>query len=152
MRNDVLKLLRFFHWKKALCDAPLRLFDLALLRFKISVYTHEACDPSDVVISKSFEVLEDSQLWWLSSHIQENTNLGVKLSAEALEEPEMWAELGAVGVLETADDFEFVGVIRVGTPQVLVNKWKVLFDRGGKVTVIFYKVAHSFSLEVVYLV
>ena len=55
-------------------------------------------------------------------------------------------------MLEAADDFEFVGVIRVGTPQVLVNKRKVLFDRGGKVTVIFYKVPHSFSLEVVYLV
>ena len=64
----------------------------------------------------------------------------------------MRAELGTVGVLEAADDFEFVGVIRVGTPQVLVNKRKVFFDRGGKVTVIFYKVPHSFSLEVVYLV
>lgn len=44
------------------------------------------------------------------------------MPAEAFEKPEVGREFGAVGVLEAADDFQLDRVIRIGTPQVLIDE------------------------------
>ena len=55
-------------------------------------------------------------------------------------------------MLEAADNFEFVRVTRIRTPQILIDEGKVLFDRRWEVIVIYNKIGHSFPFKIFHFV
>ena len=61
-------------------------------------------------------------------------------------------QFGSIGMLETTDNFEFMRIVGFGTPQILIDKGQVFLDWWRKVIVILDEVAHSFSLEILYLI
>ena len=61
-------------------------------------------------------------------------------------------QFGSIGMLETTDNFEFMRVVWFGTPQILIDKGQIFLNRWREVIVILDEVAHSFSLEILYLI
>lgn len=55
-------------------------------------------------------------------------------------------------MFETADNFEFVLIVGFGRPHILIDEGQVFLDGGREIVVIFDEIAHSFSLEILYLV
>ena len=64
----------------------------------------------------------------------------------------MRGEFGAVGVFEAADNFKFVGVVGLGTPEVLVDEGEVFLDGGREVVVVLDKIAHALAFKILDLV
>ena len=64
----------------------------------------------------------------------------------------MGGEFGAVGVFKAADYFEFVRIVGLGAPEVLVDEGEILLDRGREVVVVFDKIAHALAFEILNLV
>ena len=60
---------------------------LAFFRLEVSVDTHEASDSSDILVGKSLQKSKNSHFWRFSSHVKENADLRIELTAKALEEP-----------------------------------------------------------------
>lgn len=61
VRDDILKLLSFFNREETFSQEVLSLFLLSFLRLEVSIDTHETCHSSYIFISKSLQILEDSQ-------------------------------------------------------------------------------------------
>ena len=150
MRNNVLKLLSFFYRNQTF--STLGLFLLSFLWFKISVDTHESSHSTNILSSKSLQIFQNTILWRHRPHIEQNANLRIELPAKAFEKPEVWGQFGTIGMLEAADNFEFVRVTRIRTPQILIDEGKVLFDRRWEVIVIYNKIGHSFPFKIFHFV
>ena len=105
MGDDVLKLLCFLNWQKAGVEAIVIFLLFPFLWLKVGIDAHETGDPSHVLISKSLKILQNPYFRGFGPYIEQDTDLWVELAAEALEEPEVGGQFGAVGVFEAADDF-----------------------------------------------
>ena len=152
MRNDVLELLSLLDREEALSGTVRFLLNISFFRLEISVHAHEAGHSTHVLVSEGLKVLEDAKTGGFGAHIEEDAYLWVKLSAEAFEKPQVRAEFSAVGVFEAADDFQFVGVVGIWAPQVLVDEGEVFLDGWWEVAVVLYKIGHSLPLKVFHLI
>jgi hypothetical protein len=64
----------------------------------------------------------------------------------------MRGQLGAVGVFKAADNFEFVGVVDIGTPQILVDEGEILLDGRREIVVILNEIAHPFAFKIFHFI
>jgi hypothetical protein len=112
MGNNVLILLRLLDGKKGIGHPLLktvlllRLLVTSLLRGKVSVHTHQASHPAHIRIAvEATDKVDHSLVLRLGAHVEEYDEFRVEVAAETLEEPEMGGQLGAVEMLEAAEEF-----------------------------------------------
>ena len=55
-------------------------------------------------------------------------------------------------MFKATDNFKFALIIGFRTPQILIDKGQVLFDRRREVVVILDKITHSFPLEILHFI
>ena len=120
MGNNILIFLSFLYWEKPICETSSETTLLVLLVIsslfwrEISVNTHESCDSSNIFISvEPSDEVDNTFVFWFGSNIKQDYELGVKVSAESLEEPEMWGKFGSIEMLEATEEFESFGVVIV---------------------------------------
>lgn len=70
MRNIVFKLLSLLYREEAVGEKVQLLLLLTLLRLKVGVDTNKSSHSSNVVVSESFQELQNAQLAWFGPDIQ----------------------------------------------------------------------------------
>ena len=120
MGNNVLVFLSFLDWEKPICETSSETTLLVLLVIsslfwrEVSVDTHESSDSSNIFISvESSNEVDDTFVFWFGSDVKQDYELGIKVSAESLEEPEMRGKFGSIEMFEATEEFESFGVVIV---------------------------------------
>ena len=111
MRYHVFVLLGSFNWEESTLDeAIFFLYALAsFLRGKLAVDAHQPSASTDFLVLPTESIVETSKqvddafLVRLRSYVQEDDEFGLEVSAEALEEPEVGGQFGAVEMLEAGE-------------------------------------------------
>jgi hypothetical protein len=107
MRHNILKLLRLLYRSKSIQKAiPLLMtLRILLLTHEVRIHTHQPGHPTNILIPEGRDKIGDALRIGLRTDVEQDAEFGVDVAAEALEEPEMGGEFGAVYVFEAGDQF-----------------------------------------------